>query len=417
VVVGCRETADSICVFITANAICVPCVNSGANLNPEVGFCPIERGEGCTFRAPVVYAVPDSSVRLGFAACTFWETNRILFPLGEVKAAKPTNKFIMRHFRIFVLAAAVGSSLTVFSQDPLFLRPQLAGLELNPAFAGSRPGTELNLCQFNQWVNLGSGGYQTSFLALNHRVDSTSLGLGLAVVDDNAAQTLRTTSAKLMFSYGLPLGESREIRGGISAGLFRKSLNWSNLTFGDMIDPRRGFIYETQETFQVDGVQFVSLSAGATFTSRWLTLGASAWHINEPNESLVVGTSRLPMRTQAHAAVDFHLFKRDEGASMLAVSPNVVLSRQGEFQNLRLGVNLKALDRVYLGVMAMDPASEFTTYGGSAGVRFGRTAIHYSYGSFENAFDIPIKSHQMNVVLSLGNGAKQDGKDSEETTD
>ena len=55
-----------------------------------------------------------------------------------------------------------------------------------------------------------------------------------------------------------------------------------------MIDPRRGFIYETQDIPRGGMVQAVDFSTGILgFTDKYY-FGAAVHHLNEPNESLVV---------------------------------------------------------------------------------------------------------------------------------
>ena len=109
------------------------------------------------------------------------------------------------------------------------------------------------------------------------------------------------------------------------------------MTFGDMIDPRRGFIYETQDIPRGGMVQAVDFSTGILgFTDKYY-FGAAVHHLNEPNESLVVGTSRLPMKYTIHAGAVLPLQRSVTGVES-TISPNVFYRRQGEFQQLNLGL-------------------------------------------------------------------------------
>ena len=86
--------------------------------------------------------------------------------------------------------------------------------------------------------------------AYDQHVNSIQGGLGLTVMHDQAGQnTLQTTRITGMYAYQQSLTRKKlSIRAALEASYFQKALDWSNLTFGDMIDPRRGFIYETQDT-------------------------------------------------------------------------------------------------------------------------------------------------------------------------
>ena len=104
-----------------------------------------------------------------------------------------------------------------------------------------------------------------------------------------------------------------------------------------MIDPRRGFIYETQDIPRGGMVQTVDFSTGILgFTDKYY-FGMAVHHLNEPNESLVVGMSRLPMKYTVHAGAVLPLQRSVTGIES-TISPNVFYRRQGEFQQLNVGL-------------------------------------------------------------------------------
>ena len=49
---------------------------------------------------------------------------------------------------------------------------------------------------------------------------------------------------------------------GAKAAMVNKYLDWDKLTFGDMIDPRRGFIYQTGDVQRGGSRYFFDASAG-----------------------------------------------------------------------------------------------------------------------------------------------------------
>ena len=157
-------------------------------------------------------------------------------------------------------------------------------------------------------------------------------------MNDQAGQnTLTTTRVSGMYSYQQPISRKLSLRAALEASYFQKALDWSSLTFGDMIDPRRGFIYETQDTPRGETVKKVDFGAGLLAFTEKFYLGAAASHINEPNESLVVGVSRLPMKITAHSGAKLPLQRSVKGVEAW-ISPNVLYRRQGEFQQLNMGV-------------------------------------------------------------------------------
>ena len=144
----------------------------------------------------------------------------------------------------------------------------------------------------NQWPAM-SGNYVTSAAAYDQHIPSISGGLGFVVMNDRAGRgTLSTTRVSGIYSYQQAISRKFSIKAGFEATYFQKALDWSQLTFGDMIDPRKGFIYETQDQPRGGKVSQVDFSAGIVGFSKKVYFGFAAHHLNEPNESLVVGVSR-----------------------------------------------------------------------------------------------------------------------------
>ena len=141
-----------------------------------------------------------------------------------------------------------------------------------------------------------------------------------------------------MYAYQQSLTRKLSIRAALEASYFQKALDWSNLTFGDMIDPRRGFIYETQDTPRGGKVQGVDFGAGLLLFTPKLHLGLAAHHLNEPNESLVVGLSRLPMKLTVHGGGKFPIKKNIKKEVLASISPNFLFRKQAEFTQINTGL-------------------------------------------------------------------------------
>ena len=136
-------------------------------------------------------------------------------------------------------------------------------LYLNPAFAGTARCPRICMNYRNQWPNL-SGTYVTYSASYDQHIDAISGGLGLIVTqDDQARGTLKSTQASIVYSYLLPVTREFSIKAGLQAGFFQKSLDRTKLNFGDMIDARRGFVWNTNEIIPAHAllrVQIVSPS-------------------------------------------------------------------------------------------------------------------------------------------------------------
>jgi type IX secretion system PorP/SprF family membrane protein len=224
------------------------------------------------------------------------------------------------------------------AQDPEFTQFYANPLYLNPAFAGTARCPRLVMNYRNQWPSL-SGTFVTTSASYDQHVETIQGGLGIMVLNDRAAQsTLNTTVLSGIYSYQQPINRKFSVKAGLQASYFQKSLDWSKLTFGDMIDERKGFIYETQDVPRGEGpVNGIDFSAGVLGFSEVLYGGFAVHHLNEPNESLIVGDSRLPMKFTAHAGAVIPIQKKRRDAKA-SISPNVLYRRQGEFQQLNLGM-------------------------------------------------------------------------------
>jgi type IX secretion system PorP/SprF family membrane protein len=223
------------------------------------------------------------------------------------------------------------------AQDPEFTQYFANPLYMNPAFAGTARCPRMTMSYRNQWPAM-SGSFVTTSAAYDQHVETLSGGLGFIVMNDQAGRgTLSTTTASGIYSYQQAITRKLSIKAAMQVTYMQKALDWGRLTFGDMIDPRRGFIYETQDIPRGGMVQAVDFSTGFLgFTDKYY-FGMAVHHLNEPNESLVVGTSRLPMKYTVHAGATLPLQRSVTGVES-TISPNILYRRQGEFQQMNIGL-------------------------------------------------------------------------------
>ena len=82
------------------------------------------------------------------------------------------------------------------------------------------------------------------------KVTSSAISGGIGVIathDQQGQGTIFTSSLGLIYSYHLKVNRKFSMLFGAKAAMTNKYLNWDKLTFGDMIDPRRGFVYTTND--------------------------------------------------------------------------------------------------------------------------------------------------------------------------
>lgn len=251
-----------------------------------------------------------------------------------------TNGVLIWVLLLFIL---VGGNNKVVGQDPIFTQFYSNPMYLNPAFAGSRVCPRFALNYRNEWPNI-SGNFITTAAAYDQKVESLSGGLGLIVLTDNAAKTVKTTRVSAVYAYNQSITRKFSVNFGIEATFFQKSLDWNKLTFGDMIDPRRGFVYPTNDLSRGGTSSGVDFSAGVIGYTDKFFFGFATHHLNEPNESLMNSLDvPLPMRYTAHlgAVMPLEMNGGRYAKNKDFISPNIIFTQQGTFQQLNMGLYIK----------------------------------------------------------------------------
>lgn len=232
---------------------------------------------------------------------------------------------------IFISLITVSTSL---AQDPAFTQFYANRLYLNPAFAGTANCPRVSLNYRNQWPGIDNS-FVTYSASYDQNIDAIKGGLGVLIMNDQAGEdVLNTTYANLMYSYQLQVNRKFSIRAGFQGSYVMKSLNTSNLRFGDMIDPRRGFVYNTREVVPSESKNYFDLSAGLLGFSEKLYFGVAVHHLTEPNEGMI-GESYLPRKYTAHFGAVFPFGIRQEDMTW---SPNVLYQQQGESSQINFGL-------------------------------------------------------------------------------
>jgi type IX secretion system PorP/SprF family membrane protein len=219
------------------------------------------------------------------------------------------------------------------AQDPQFTQFYANPLYLNPAFAGTARCPRICMNYRHQWPIL-SGRYVTYSVSGDAHFDALAGGVGILVTtDDQAYSTLRTTNASFMYAYQAVINREFSLKFGLQATYLQKNLDVSNLTYGDMIDPRRGFVWNTGEAQPTPRKTAADFSVGMLGYSKKYFFGAAAHHINQPDEGLL-GSSRLPAKFTIHGGAIITLEKGNESY----ISPNILFQAQQKFQQLNLGL-------------------------------------------------------------------------------
>lgn len=236
--------------------------------------------------------------------------------------------------KVLIVAALIWSTM-LQAQDPHFTQFYANPLYLNPAFAGTAWCPRFVMNFRDQWPGL-SGTYVTYAASYDQNIDAISGGIGFSVLHDRAGRsTLNTNNISAMYSYHYAINRHFSVRAALQGTFFQKTLDWSKLTFGDQIDPRYGFIYNTQEVRGNNQKSGIDFSAGLLAYSKKFFGGFAVHHITEPEEGIIGQNSKLPRKYTAHAGAVIPLSRNLQEAS---ISPNILFKQQASFQQLNLGL-------------------------------------------------------------------------------
>ena len=255
----------------------------------------------------------------------------------------------MKQLKKSLLILCIGSTSMAFGQDPEFTQFYANPIYLNPAMSGSHGCPRVNFNYRNQWPSI-PGAFITNTVSYDQYVNALHGGISVSMMNDMAGQnTINWNALNAAYSYHLQASKKYSFLFGAQVGWNQKFLDWNKLTFGDQIDPRKGFIYQTGDLpsgrvfdngWGTKG--FFDVSAGVVGFSENFYFGFAAKHLNRPNETLINSTgSRLPMRFTGHAGAKIAIGKSSKYSSPMSISPNIIYTYQGEFNQLNLGMYFK----------------------------------------------------------------------------
>ena len=313
-----------------------------------------------------------------------------------------SNKIYIKYIYKVILVTVVlliNSSINLYAQDPIFTQFYSNPVYLNPAFAGSNKCPRIVSNFRNQWPGF-SGDFITTSLTYDQYVDKIKGGLGIILMSDQVAKTLKSNEASFVYSYHQHLSRKFTLNFGIQGTYISKTIDRSNLTFGDMIHPRRGFVLSTQDVINYAPVDIFDFSAGILGYTDKFYVGFATHHLTEPSFSYIStnNTSFLNRRYTAHAGTEISLnskslFSEEEKS----LSPSVLFIKQGDFQQLNFGLYYRKGNYV-LGAWYREGDSFIVT----AGMNTKLLRIGYSYDLTTSQLGVYSGgSHEISIALKL----------------
>ncbi len=238
-------------------------------------------------------------------------------------------------FRIKICVLIALGSYTTRAQDALYGGDFTSASMMNPAFISYNTCKRFTLFNRVQWAGI-SNGYNTTIAVAEFKAKRGNKGYGFGIVNDLAGSgNYRTSIAYGAYAKSVKTGIHSELLFGLQAGFGQISVNWSKLTFGDMIDARRGVVYATNQTFG-EVQTFMNFNSGVAFISKQFFLGVACMNLSKPIQSLIPGSieSHLPRHYNFHGGVVVHGYV---SGNRLEFLPQVSLDIQGASHVLTAG--------------------------------------------------------------------------------
>jgi len=303
----------------------------------------------------------------------------------------------MKHFLlVLIMFLTVGKSL--YSQDLEFTQFYANPIYLNPAFAGSHGCPRFALLHRDQWTNI-SGSYISTSASYDQYLKSVSGGIGVIFTNDIQAKTISTSSGSFIYSYHVNLNRKWTLMFGAKATWQQKYLAWDKLTFGDQIDPFKGFIYATGDKKRGGSRGFFDVSSGLVIFNKHFNLGVAANHLSQPNESMILGeNSKLPMRFTVHASANISLQKGSKYSNSTVLMPSIIYSYQNGFYQMNVGTYVK-YGNFNVGAWFRSRDAFILTMG----INTGKFKIGYSYDVTVSRLNNGISggAHEISLGLNL----------------
>lgn len=310
------------------------------------------------------------------------------------------------------------------AQDPHFSQYYSAPLYLNPAFSGTGTDHRFIANYRNQWPDLANG-FVTYAFSYDYNLQDMKSGVGLlASVDKAGSANLRSTNIGFVYSYKVQLSGKWVLTPGLYFGYGQRNIDFNKLVFGDQLEFRNDGQVPTTDpsSGNLGSTGYFDFGSGLLIYNKTFWAGFSAFHINEPNRSLLGEESKIPIKTSIHAGFKVPLysgvFKRDR-ISMLA--PSFVYQNQGNFDQLDVGLHFLyepiMIGLWYRGIPIQQNAKDNVSQDAAVlilGLQFDQLEIAYSYDfTISELGAVSGGAHEVSVkyIMSISLRSKTKRKD------
>jgi type IX secretion system PorP/SprF family membrane protein len=247
-------------------------------------------------------------------------------------------------FKNILIVFGLFLTLSSYAQDPQLSQYYNAPLYLNPGLAGAGLDTRAGVNYRLQWPGL-SDPYKTFAAWADHDFYKIRSGVGFMIKRDvQGVSKLRSTEIDAIYSYQINLTDQWTVKPALQVGLGIRDFDFSKSIFGDQLDKNGLTGNSTTDALGTSNSYiYPDISTGFVAYNSNLWLGASAYHINRPNQAFTnIDQSPLPVKWNFIGGYKILLQERHIawGAPIreTSITPTFLYKRQGAADQLDLGL-------------------------------------------------------------------------------
>lgn len=239
----------------------------------------------------------------------------------------------MKKQLLFILS--VFAAVNLSGQHFQFTQFYAAPMHLNPAFTGDNVCSRVSTNYRDQWPGV-TGRFVTYQVSYDTYIMSKNSGLGAMVMTDRSGSgNLQSLSVSGLYSYEVALTKYWFARAGMQMSYVARSVNMSNLLFGDQI-ARGGNVATIEAAPEIRS--YIDLSSGLLVYSQKYFAGFAAHHLTSPDQALTPnGESRLPTEYSVHMGGKYPLDNMAPYKSDIYITPAFHYKAQNKFDQFDLG--------------------------------------------------------------------------------
>jgi type IX secretion system PorP/SprF family membrane protein len=274
------------------------------------------------------------------------------------------------------------------AQDVNFTMANQNLIYYNPAFTGSTKNFRFSYTYRNE--NLSYSSLITHYVSADQYTGKIG-GVGLSYLRDVQLDYLTTNIISLNYAKSISLGKIGCLSMGASGSLYQEQMDWNKVTFGDYINTRRGFIYNSNSiSIEKSKDNEFDFNLGLLFYTNKFYIGYAAHHITQPDVNLIQGSS--PLSKSHNVQIGYKIIINEN----LEVLPAITASLQNNFLSIRAYLQMKWKWVIF----GLGYGNYIKT--GMLGLSYDKWRLFYSYDNYVSKLtNQEYGSHQISLQLNL----------------